>query len=150
MYADNKINKIYARETRREAEWLKRTDSLTFRVSCLEPVLDGGNSPLIAERVIPAGGEEKLFSHTTLCAHGHGMTLKEMNENLLKRGLPYIKIGYCKYCYNHNTIGVLDEGDKAISKLFGGGIVGPRFTESGLYEFIKIPRKYLKNIATPL
>lgn len=120
----------------------------TFRVSCLEPVLDGGNSPLIAERVIPAGGEERLYSHTTLCAHGHGMTLKEMNKNLLKKGLPYIKIDYCKYCYNHNTIGVLDEGDRGISKVFGGVILGPRETESGLYEFRRIPEKYIKRDAT--
>jgi hypothetical protein len=91
---------------------------MKFRVCCLHPNEFEGTRQLEATRI---------------CGHGHGLTIKEMNKNLLKKGSPYIRIDYCKYCYKENTLGVLDETSNSLRKL--GFIINyPHETESGLYE----------------
>ncbi|MBU0778056.1 hypothetical protein KKF82_07340 [Patescibacteria group bacterium] len=69
----------------------------TFRVTCVNPVLD------------MEGGAIKLDGMNRLCGHGTGMIVEEMNENLIWKGKPYIKIPYCKYCYTKETVGVFDD-----------------------------------------
>ena len=69
-----------------------------FRVCCIHPVLDIEGGAIALQSIM-----------NRLCGHGHGMTVKEMNENLIWEGQPYIRIPYCKYCYNENTIGVFDD-----------------------------------------
>jgi len=64
-----------------------------FRVTCLNPVLD-----------IQGGAIELESEMWKLCGHGTGMSLKEMNKNLVWKGKPYIHIPYCKYCYTYGTI----------------------------------------------
>ncbi len=68
-----------------------------FRVTCINPVLD------------IQGGAIKLEGMNHLCGHGIGMTIEEMNNNLIWKGKPYIKIPYCKYCYTKETIGIFDD-----------------------------------------
>jgi hypothetical protein len=66
-----------------------------FRVSCLNPGREGGI---------------ELESRTNrLCGQGTEMTIDEMNENLLWKGRPYIRIPYCKYCNRLDTVGVFDD-----------------------------------------
>ncbi|MBU4501312.1 MAG: hypothetical protein KKA79_01875 [Nanoarchaeota archaeon] len=84
----------------------KEIEQSKFRVCCLQPYMDGA---------IPLGPPERL------CGHGHGMTVVEMNENLIWKGKPYIRIGYCKYCYHEDTIGVLDD----TPQLLGWAILSP-------------------------
>jgi len=69
-------------------------NNFTFRVMCLHSTPDGSI---------------KLQSEQKICGYGHGFTIKEMNENLIQKGKPFIKIGYCKYCYNEDCIGVFDD-----------------------------------------
>lgn len=73
----------------------KEVEKARFRVCCLNPYIDG------ALRL------ESSFER--LCGHGNGMTIKEINERLIWKGKPYIRIPYCKYCYSENTIGVFDD-----------------------------------------
>jgi hypothetical protein len=64
----------------------KEIKETRFRVCCLHPVLD-----------IEGGAIELQSKMNRLCGHGHGMTFREMNENLIWKGKPYIRIPYCKY-----------------------------------------------------
>lgn len=73
----------------------RKVKEARFRVCCLNPNMDG------ALRL--ESGLEKL------CGYGHGMTIEEMNKNLIWKGRPYIRIPYCKYCYGKNTLGVFDD-----------------------------------------
>jgi len=89
-----------------------------FRVCCLYPNEFEGTIQLQATRI---------------CGYGHGFTIKEMNENLLEKGSPYIRIKYCKYCYSKNTLGILDESSESLRKL-GLIILYPQDSQSRLYE----------------
>ena len=76
-----------------------------FRVTCLHPVYTNGGC--------------RLCGGMRICAHGHPMTIEEMNRNLVAPKKPYIWIKYCKYCYNEKTIGVLDEDIFLLNEQFG-------------------------------
>ena len=71
-----------------------------FRVSCMHPYLEG------------AIQLQSQVQH--VCAHGTGMTVDEINENLIWPGRPYIRINYCKSCYTDNTVGVLDDNPRIL------------------------------------
>ena len=88
----------------------KEVRQYRWRVTCLNPILD-----------IQGGAIELQSKMHRLCGHGIGMTIEEMNENLLWKGKPYIKIPYCKYCYTENTIGVFDD----LPQLVGWAIHSP-------------------------
>lgn len=75
----------------------EKINQTRFRVTCVNPVLD------------IEGGAIKLEGMNRLCGHGTGMTVEEMNENLIWKGKQYIKIPYCKYCSTKETIGVFDD-----------------------------------------
>lgn len=62
------------------------------------------------------------------------MTIKEMNENLIKNGSPFIKISYCENCGNKETIGILDEMKDRLEEMTGHVILLPNESKSGLYE----------------
>jgi hypothetical protein len=78
-----------------------------------------------------------ILQASKLCGYGHAFTIKAMNANLLKKGSPYIRIHYCKYCGNKDTIGVLDEDNDLLRKL-GFIILYPHESKSGFYEIMSV------------
>lgn len=94
------------------------SDDRTFRVVCLNPVNDlfAGGQTLVGGSIV-MGNIEKLVPSIRICSHGTGMTIEEMNENIVLEGRPYIEIPYCKYCYTGSTIGVLDEDNEVLAEL---------------------------------
>lgn len=101
----------------------KEIEKARFRVCCIHPVVD------------IQGGAIKLQSTMhRLCGYGHGMTIKEMNKNLIWKGQPYIRIPYCKYCYNENTIGVFDDAPQIL-----GWVIYPPTKESPVFRLGKMP-----------
>ena len=93
-----------------------------FRVTCLNPHMDG------ALRLDS--------SFEKLCGHGHGMTLEEMNQNLIWEGKPYIRIRYCKYCYGEDTVGILDD----TPQLLGWAILPPN-SENPAFRLERLSEK---------
>ena len=86
-----------------------------LRVTCLNPVspLESGTRLIQGSTHYPNGHEEICYGRK-ICGHGTGMTIEEMNENLIWKGRPYIRIPYCKYCYTENTVGVFDDTPELI------------------------------------
>jgi hypothetical protein len=99
-----------------------------FRVTCLNPVLAGGAIEL----------ESGMWK---LCGHGTGMTLEEMNKNLIWKGKPYIRIPYCKYCYTHDTIGVFDDTPQTM-----GWVINPPDEDNPYFTAEKLTEESFKRV----
>ena len=82
---------------------------LILRVSCLNVVPFDGQ-PIPTCSMIINGVEKMSYTrYGRICANGTGMTVDEMNENIIWKNKPYINIPYCKYCHSENTIGIVDD-----------------------------------------
>lgn len=92
-----------------------------FRVCCLHPVIE------------ILGGAMKMSGINRLCGYGTGMTIKEINKNLIWKGRPYIRIPYCKYCYNYNTVGVFDDDPR-----FVGWYIAPPTKKNPIFRLGKL------------
>lgn len=102
------------------------SEPITFRVSCLHPNEFEGAISLQATKV---------------CGYGHAFTIEQMNNNLVKKGSPYISIDYCKYCDNENTLGVLDESNSELRRILGFVILHPHESETMFYEIVEMKTK---------
>lgn len=103
-----------------------------FRIACLHPVYENG-TPLTSGTIISDGKKSEIVN-ISLCSHGIGMTLEEMNNNLILKESPFIKIEYCKYCYHSNSIGVFDESNETFNRKMGFIIQSPEISENGIFE----------------
>lgn len=106
-----------------EALEREEVEEMRFRVTCLNPRIDGA-IPIAPETTYFPDGRTESAVIGKLCGGGHGMTVGEMNENLIWEGKPYIRIDYCKYCHTEGTVGIFTDQPQ----LLGWAILGP---ESG-------------------
>lgn len=97
-------------------------EKIEWRVGCLHPHFGPGSPTL-------RGGAH-------LCDYGTPMTIKEMNKNLIWPWKPYIRIPYCEYCYNENTVGVFDEDPLVVRRIYNAIMVEPD-EENPQYTIIK-------------
>jgi len=98
---------------------------IKWRVGCLHPIFEPSSST--------------LYGGAHLCDHGSPMTVKEMNQNLIWPRKPYIRITYCKYCYNEDTVGVFDENPLALRRFYNAVMIEPD-EENPQYTIIKFAR----------
>ena len=107
---------------------------IQWRVGCLHPIFEPRS--------------QTLYGGAQLCDHGTPMTVKEMNQNLIWPGKPYIRIPYCKYCYNDDTVGVFDENPLALRHFYNAIMIEPDEENPQYYieKFDPAPQKNLREI----
>lgn len=121
------LKKITEKKGKLKCMSKKEVEEARFRVCCLNPYMDG------ALRL------ESSFEK--LCGHGYGMTIKEINENLIWKGKPYIRIPYCKYCYSENTVGVFDDTPQLL-----GWAVFPPDSEQPYFRLEKLSKEAYERV----